>query len=161
MASTPYRSGDDAPRYVCIVCFGEISIGPGACSRCGAPLSSLDALEVVTAVRNRAMNVRAKLNRQKNVTVIVPAVLISVVLFFVLIAAGIPLDYSSNTVGGGSVFMPYFLVSIPIWAVVFVSVYPRVFRQTQARLKFDPVNADLPGVLEWLGLRVEGGKARR
>lgn len=158
MTPTPYRSGDDAPRYVCIVCFKSISTGPGNCPGCGAPLSSLDDLEVATTVRNCAIAERAKINRKKNLTIIVPTGMLSILIFIGLVAAGIPVDHEAkDSLGGEGLWFPFLCWAV--LAVIFASIYPSLFKRTQARLKFDPVNAELPSVLEWLGLRVEGGKA--
>ena len=113
---------------------------------------------MATTVRNHAIAERGKINGKKNLTIIVPAGVLSIVLFVGLVAAGVPLDHEAkDSLGGEGLWFPF--VCWAVLALIFASIYPSIFKQTQARLKFDPVNADLPSVLGWLGLRVEGGKA--
>jgi len=158
--ATPYRSGDQQPRFVCVVCYQTVSAAPSVCPRCnGAPLQPIGGpdLTIVTALRNRAHTRKRKPGRQRDALVFGATTVAAVATFILLLATGLydfaPRHQSMTGVGD---FWPLMLLWLGFFLIFFYLVHALGwFKQSPAFEAFDPDAADIPALVEFLGLRIE------
>jgi hypothetical protein len=150
-----YRSPDETPRFICIVCHQTVAATPGACSRCSdAPLQPIEG-EVVDELRRRAARKVKKANpeRRRNIFAAVAAAACAVAFMSALIGSGIYHEQRSHHVWGRSDLT--FVIALLVWAVFFgIFFYLARWRQWfRAATAFDAAAADVPALLAFLDIK--------
>ncbi len=152
---TPYRTDDQPPRFICIVCYETVSSVEGRCARCSdSPLQDINQ-EVLAELRARAKLKMARPEMRRTVFVVVSALVCAALLHGALLGFGVydekPIAHSySIRAGTGGILALYFFLT---WLfLVGVFFYLARWLQLFPEMKFDPATADVRALLGFLGL---------
>lgn len=152
-----YRVEDPRPDRICIVCYRTVGLGASTCGDCGAPLVPLDTPEVVAELRRRAKVRKDGPKKRRELVLSIVAFVLSLVVFTLLVVAGVydlgkHMD-NSTTPGDLIELWPLILLFLGFaWILTKLTDALGLFRPLPGSDAFDPETADVPALLEWLGL---------
>ena len=154
----PYRTGDEVPRFVCIVCYANASTIAGTCPRCSAPMQPIEG-ESLDELRRRAKAKTARPEQRKFALITVAAFACAIALQATLLVLHVydvdphQAGGASGRYGAGAELLLYLLLT---WAV-FAGVWTYVVKWLRwfPTPDFDVEHADAAMLVEFLGMKVQ------